>query len=107
MRDEDKPFVLYRKGPMSFTIVPRGVKGWVQFGVWMALLVPLLLWFTDYAAKHGEGPEFVTGLALYLGGMLVWTVGGTWWMKARAEVVDLQELLKLKRELDRKKRGGR
>jgi hypothetical protein len=39
--------------------------------------------------------------------MLAWTVGGIWWMKARAEVVDLQELLKLKRELDRKKRGGR
>ena len=28
-------------------------------------------------------------------------------LKARAEVVDLQDLLKLKRELDRKKRGGR
>jgi hypothetical protein len=24
MRDEDKPFVMYRKGPMNFTIVPRG-----------------------------------------------------------------------------------
>jgi hypothetical protein len=106
MRDEDKPFVLYRKGPMNFTIVPRGTKGWVQSIIWMALLVPLLLWFIDYIAKHSEGPAFTIGLALYLGGMLVWTVGGIWWMKARAEVVDLQELLKLKRELDRKKRGG-
>ena len=107
MRDEDKPFVLYRKGPMNFTIVPRGVRGWTQFGVWMALLVPLLLWFADYAAKHGEGPNFFIGLALYLGGMLIWTVGGIWWMKARAEVVDVNELLKLKREQDRKKRHRR
>jgi len=29
------------------------------------------------------------------------------WMRARAEVVDLQELLKLKREQERKQRGGR
>jgi hypothetical protein len=107
MRDEDKPFVMYRRGTLNFTIVPRGVKGWTQSAVWMALLVPLLLWFTDYAAKHSEGADFYIGLALYLGGMLAWTVGGIWWMKARAEVVDLQELLKLKRELDRKKRGGR
>jgi hypothetical protein len=107
MRDEDKPFVMYRRGTLNFTIVPRGVKGWTQFAVWMALLVPLLLWFAGYAAEHGEEPDFTIGLALYLGGMLVWTVGGIWWMKARAEVVDLQELLKLKRDLDRKKRGGR
>ena len=107
MRDEDKPFVMYRRGPLNFTIAPRGVKGWTQFAVWMALLVPLLLWFTDYAAKHGEEPGFYIGFALYLGGMLVWTVGGIWWMKARAEVVDLNELLKLKREQDRKRRGGR
>jgi hypothetical protein len=107
MRDEDKPFMMYRRGTLNFTIVPRGVKGWTQFAVWMALLVPLMLWFASYAAEHGEGPDFYIGLALYLGGMLAWTVGGIWWMKARAEVVDLQELLKLKRELDRKKRGGR
>jgi len=104
MREEDKPFVMYRRGALNFTIVPRGMKGWTQFAVWMALLVPLLLWFTHYVAKHSEGPDFTIGLAIYLGGMLAWTVGGIWWMKARAEVVDLQELLKLKREQDRKRR---
>jgi hypothetical protein len=29
------------------------------------------------------------------------------WMRARAEVVDVEELLKLKREQERKRRGGR
>ena len=106
MRDADKPFVLYRKGPMNFTIVPRGVKGWVQFAIWMALLVPPVVWFTDYAATHGEGQALYIGLAAFMGMMLVWTVGGTWWMRARAEIVDVNELLKLKREADRK-RGRR
>jgi hypothetical protein len=101
MRDQDKPFVLYRKGPMNFTIVPRGLKGWGQFGIWMMMLVPPSLWFTNYAATHDEGSGLYLGLAFYLGSMLVWTVGGIWWMKARAEVVDVNELLK--REAERKR----
>jgi hypothetical protein len=107
MRNEEKPFVFYRKGPLNFTIVPRGLNGWAQFAVWMGLLVPPCLWFTDYAATHGEGPGLYIGLAAFLGMTLVWTVGGIWWMKARAEVVDVNELLKLKREQERKRRGGR
>jgi hypothetical protein len=105
MRDEDKPFVMYRKGPMNFTIVPRGVRGWAQFGVWMALLVPLVVWFADYAEAHEGDPQFAIGMVLFFAGMLVWTLGGIWWMRARAEVVDLDAMLKLKREQDRKRRG--
>ncbi len=106
MREEDKPFVLYRKSAFNFTITPRGVKGWTQFAVWMALLVPLLVWFDGYSAAHAGGPGFAKGMALFIGGMLFWTVGGIWWMRARAEVVDLDAMLKLKREQDRKRRGG-
>lgn len=104
MRDQDKPFVLYRRGPMNFTIVPRGISGWAQFGLWMALLVPLVVWFDAYAASRGEGAPIDAGLALFLGAMLVWTVGGVWWMRARAEVVDVAEMLRLKREAERKPR---
>jgi hypothetical protein len=107
MRDEDKPFVIYRRGSLNFTIVPRGVKGWTQFAVWMVLLVPLLVWFTQYAETHESGLQFAIGMALFFAGMLVWTLGGIWWMRARAEVVDVEELLKLKREQERKRRGGR
>lgn len=105
MRNEDKPFVLYRKGPMNFTIVPRGAKGWVQFGVWMALLVPIMIVFTIHAKAYEGTPAFFFGLALFLGTTLVWSLAMIWWMKARAEVVDLAEMLKLKREQERKRRG--
>lgn len=106
MREEDKPFVLYRKSAFNFAITPRGVKGWTQFAVWMALLVPLVVWFTGHAEAHEGDPQFAIGLALFFVGMLVWTLGGIWWMRARAEVVDLDAMLKLKREQDRKRRGG-
>jgi hypothetical protein len=107
MREEDKPFVMYRRGLMNFTIVPRGVAGWSQFAVWMALLAVLTTAFAIYSEAHKDSSEMTIALVLYIAAMLIWTLGGIWWMKARAEVVDMQELLKLKRELDAKRRKGR
>ena len=107
MRDEDKPFVLYRRGPMNFNIVPRGAKGWVQFAIWMALLAPPTIAFILYAEAHEGTPRFFVGLGLFLLVTLAWSVGGIWWMKARAEVVDVEELVRLKREAERQSRRGR
>ena len=107
MRDQDKPFVLYRKGPMNFTIVPRGISGWTQFGVWMALLVPMVIVFTIYAEALEGTPAFWLALAMFIAATLVWSIAMIAWMKARAEVVDVQELLRLKRQNDRKQRGRR
>lgn len=107
MRDEDKPFILTRYGRWSFKIAPRNGKGWRQTLVWMVLLAPITGGFAWFASGQPEGSTLHFGLALYLIAMVAWGTGGMMWMKARAEVVDLQELLKLKRELDRKKRGGR
>lgn len=104
MRDEDKPFVLYRRGPMNFSIVPRGVAGWVQSGIWMALLAPPTIAFVLWAEAHEGDPQFWVGLALYLVATLIWTLAGIRWMKARAEVVDIPTLLREKREAERKRR---
>lgn len=105
MRDSEKPFVLYRRGPMNFHIVPRGIKGWVQFGIWMAMLAPPTIAFTFYAEAHEGTPQFWVGLALYLVATLIWAVAGIWWMKARAEVIDVEEMLRLKRKQQRQHRG--
>lgn len=107
MRDEDKPFVLYRKGPMNFTIVPRGARGWLQFSAWMALLVPMMIVFTVFAKANEGTPAFFVGLALFVGATLVWSLAMILWMRARAEVVDVNALLKLKREEDRNRQRGR
>ena len=105
MRDEDKPFVLYRKGPMNFTIVPRGMAGWAQFSAWMAVFAVPTAVFAITAERLEGRPEFWAALAMYLAATLIWSLASIWWMKARAEVVDMQELLKLKREQDHKRRG--
>lgn len=107
MRDEDKPFVLYRRGPWNFNIVPRGRKGWVLMGLWLALLAPVVAAFELYAGAHEGEPEFFVALGLFLAAILVWTMAMIRWMKARSEVVDVDRMLELKREAERKSRGRR
>ncbi|OBV10317.1 hypothetical protein [Erythrobacter dokdonensis] len=104
MRDEDKPFVLYRAGRWSFRIVPRNGEGWRIMAVWIALsTVPtgLFIWF---ATRHPEGPVHFAGLGVYLLTLLIWIIASVRWMKARAVEVDVSDPLALKREQDRQRR---
>lgn len=103
MRDKVKPFVMYRRGPANFTIVPRGALGWFQFAVWMALLGALVVWFADLVELNGKGADFYHGLALFGIAVFVWVVAGLWWMMARAEIVEVAELMR-DRQRERRKR---
>jgi hypothetical protein len=104
MRDKGKPFVMYRRGPANFTIVPRGMLGWSQFAVWMALFGALVMWFADHAEANGKGAAFYDGLAVFAVGVIVWFVVGLWWMLARAEVVEVAELMRDRQMAKRKQR---
>lgn len=107
MRDENKPFVMYRRGPWHFTIMPRGRAGWLQFAAWMAVFAVPTIAFAVYGEAHEGRPEFWVALALYLAAVMVWSLASIRWMKARAEVIDLEDLLKLKREQERNGKRGR
>ena len=107
MRDRVKPFVMYRRGPGNFTIVPRGALGWFQFAVWLALLGALVVWFADHVELNGRGPEFFYGVALFAIGVFVWMVAGLWWMIARAEIVEVAELMRDRQRERRKQRRER
>lgn len=108
MRDEDKPFICYQKGKWSFQIAPRNAAGWRAIAFWMLALVPIVGLFVW--AISLELSRTLTGLfiSLYIVAMLLWSIAMIRWTKARSEIVDMQELLKIKREQDiaRKKRGG-
>lgn len=105
MRDEDKPFVMYRRGPGNFSIVPRGRKGWALMGLWLALPIPLVIAFAIHAEGHEGEPAFFAALAAFLAAMLVWAVAMVRWMKARSEVIDVGQMPALKREQEGKRRG--
>ena len=107
MRKRNKPFVVYRRGPGSFTIVPRGLIGWAQFAVWIGLPVPLIVLFFDYAGHHAQGENFAAAVMLVGFGVFSWVILGIWWMYARAEVVEMAEHIRSKQiEAQKRRRQG-
>lgn len=97
-----KPFIVYEGGVLPYTIVPRGWRGWGQFAVWLALLTPLLVWFTDHFQPQQSGSDFGTALFVFLIGAIAWLVGGLWWMLAHAEVIRVVEIKRDKQYARRK-----
>ena len=108
MPNRRKPFVVYRRWQGRFTIVPRGVAGWGQFAVWMALLVALVVWFARHLETNAKAPGYYEGIGLFGAGLLAWVVGGLWWMFAHAEVIDMSEFMRdRQREARRRRRKER
>ncbi len=89
MSNSDKPFVVYKRASGSFTIAPRGPNGWAQFAIWVALLVPLCVWFLDHLAVSKTNGDVFVGVALVVFGLMAWLICGLWWMRSRAEIVDV------------------
>jgi hypothetical protein len=104
MRDSDKPFVMYRRSAWNFNIVPRGRSGWTQFAAWMVVFALPTIAFAVYAERFEGTPHVWAALAAYLAVVMVWSIAMIVWMKARAEVIDVTDMLRQKRQNDRRTR---
>ncbi len=104
MREEDKPFICYKQGRWSMKIVPRGIEGWRLLGLWA---LPFLVLTGGHIALVASAPddEGFVGWAtfVFLGLIAVWAFVMIRWMLARSEVINLADLLELKRKQDRDK----
>lgn len=105
MRDEEKPFVYYKSGS-GVKISPRNAAGWRAFAVWMFALfcaTGVFVWTTIVADEAGWDDRnillFLTLPFLLVTG--VWALVMIRYMKARSEIVDLDSLLQIKRDIDR------
>ncbi|MFA9201243.1 MAG: hypothetical protein ACEQR8_08680 [Cypionkella sp.] len=106
MRDEDKPFVCYKQG-WNIRIVPRNAAGWRASGLWVLGYLPLLGLFIGFLASE-PGPTWeIAALAAFLAATFAWVIAMIRWMYRRSEVVDVEELLRLKRGADRAGTGRR
>jgi hypothetical protein len=88
-------------------IAPRIAAGWRAVFVWLLLpAVPaaLFLWLLARQPGDPQIAAYVTGYVLLTIG---WSLAMLRWMYLRSEVVDLNDLLKLKRELDARKAVGK
>lgn len=109
MREEEKPFVCYKQG-WNMKIVPRNAAGWRALGIWtLALLFPTFA-MLPFVARVDDTPREYLAIWAIVPLLLVTAAIGIFmvrWMKARSEIIDIDEVLKIKREQDRKaKRRG-
>ena len=107
MHKEEMPFVLTRYRWGGFNIEPRNARGWRLLLTWLAMPLPLIGGFALFAEKESDSRAFAAVLAVFILAMAIWAIGGIIWMRARAEMVDVEELIKLKREAERNRRGRR
>jgi hypothetical protein len=113
MRDEDKPFVCYRQNKWIFQITPRSAKGWRGFGMWLVPYLAATGMVVAIVAVMDKKGASATAINLivtvpFLIGTVMWSVFMIRWMLARSEIIDTNEVMKIKREQDRiRKRLGR
>ena len=106
MRDEDKPFVCYKQG-WNMKIVPRNADGWRAFALWLAALGALIgLFIGALALGLGQSGE-IAAVVIFLLLTGAWTFAMIRWMLARSEVIDLADLVELKRMRDQERPGRR
>lgn len=106
MSDPIKPFICYKAG-LKMSIQPRTAAGWRAFAGWMAIMAALtggFVWLMQ--GRHGAGAAAAL-VAGYTLAMVCWGVGMARWMYVRSEVVDMAELLELKRQRDAEAKRGR
>ena len=103
MSDDEKMFVYTKRG-WSVNIMPRNARGWLALLAWMVPLVPVVALY-GWAMEAGDSAIQVTATLGFIAVLGLWTFLMIRWMKARSEIVDIDELLK---ERDRReKRDGR
>jgi uncharacterized membrane protein len=112
MREEDKPFICYRQGKWGMKIVPRGGAGWRLMAYWTGLFLAILGLFilaSTVMEANGKSDNQIALLIVppFLVATLIWTVAMIRWMYVRSEIIDMEELIAIKRARDAAAKRGR
>ena len=91
MRNEEKPFVMYRSSNGRFRVTPRNAQGRRQTYAWEAILLGLVGLFVWFMSREPSGPELYLGFAGFLSATAACLIGMMRWMRARAEIIDLDK----------------
>ena len=91
MREDDLPFVAYRRGRFGLNIVPRNADGWRAILLWT---LPYLLVTAGYVAMVASSSgarhlALFTSLFVFLS--LVWSVALIRWSYARAQIIQVKD----------------
>ena len=111
MRDEDKPFICY-KSKWSMKIVPRNAAGWRYMLYWMLPFFALVagsIWLSPVLKTQAMDEQKIVPIVAPAFILLttIWTVALIRWTKNRSEIIDMDALMALKRDLDRNNKPKR
>lgn len=92
MRDQDKPFICYKKG-WTVEITPRNAAGWRALGLWLLplfALTGLFVWILARGERLGLDTSDLLLIAIlgFLPAVAVWAITMIRWMVARAEIIE-------------------
>ena len=105
MPEREKPFVYYKSGS-GVNIIPRNAAGWRAFGVWIVAMLcasGVFVWASVVADEAGwDDRKILLFLVLpFLVATLAWGLAMFRYMKARSEIIDVDNLLQIKRDTER------
>ena len=92
--------------------MPRNAAGWRYTLYWMLpffAMVAGTIWISAVLEAHGIDEKKIVAVVLTGFAVLttVWTIALIRWTKNRSEIIDMDELVALKRELDRNNKPKR
>ena len=103
---DEKMFTCVKSG-VSFKISPSNAAGWRALALWLLVYFAVVALFLVSIARVLSKTAHGAFTALFIFSTIIWALTMIRWMLARSEMIDVKELLALKRELDRQKRQGR
>jgi hypothetical protein len=106
MTEQDKPFVCYKSG-LSIKIVPRNAAGWRAMAGWMLVHLLPTAGFVWAMLQDPSAAQIAAWTVGYLLVTLLWGIAMIRWAMPRSEIIEMKELLALKREREQAKRNGR
>lgn len=111
IRDEDKPFICY-KSKWSMKIVPRNAEGWRYMLYWMLPFFGMIafnIWVSAAMDANGMDDQNIVVIVVpvFLILTTIWALALIRWTKNRSEIIDMDELIEMKRDRDRKNKPER
>lgn len=93
-------------------IVPRNAEGWRYMLYWMLpffAMIAINIWVSAALDANGVDDQKIVAVVVpvFLILTTIWTIALIRWTKNRSEIIDMDELVALKRELDRSNKPKR
>jgi uncharacterized membrane protein YccC len=87
--------------------VPRSGFGCWSLGAWLALLGAFTGLFVWVVVSKPPPGQLAASIVIFTLLTLAWSLAMIRWMYLRSEVIDMNELLRLRKQLEQKERGRR